>query len=83
MSFDKHRDVRLFKPNSTVYQHSDFSQVCTSIEQHKSTLTPKVYIMVHCASIDHSLREVFYQASFTYPLANPLALEDEDSDFYY
>ena len=83
VSFDTHRDVRVFTPYSTVYQHSDFTQVCSSIKQHKSTLTPIVYIMAQCASIDHSLKEVFYKASFTTPLANPIALEDVNSDFYY
>ena len=31
-------------------------------------------LMPNCASIDHSLKEVFYQAFFTSPLANKLAL---------
>jgi hypothetical protein len=83
VSFDIHRDVRLFTSDSTVYEHRDFSQVCTAIEQHISALVPKTYIMANCASIDHSLREVFYQASFTTPLANLLALEEEENDFNY
>jgi hypothetical protein len=83
VSFDSHRDVRLFTLDSTVYEHRDFSQVCTALEQHISELVPKTYIMANCASIDHSLREVFYQASFTSPLANLLALEEEENDFNY
>ena len=75
--------MRLFTLNSTVYEHKDFSQVCTAIEKHISELVPKTYIMADCARLDHSLREVFYQASFTNPLANLLALELEENDFNY
>ena len=75
--------MRLFTLNSTVYEHKDFSQVYTAIEQHISELVPKTYIMANCASLDHSLREVSYQASFTNPLANLLALELEENDFNY
>ena len=83
VSFDTHRDVRLFTLNSTVNEHSDFSQVCTDIEHHISELEPKTYLMANICGIDHSLREVFYKASFTSPLANLLAQEDEKNDFYY
>ncbi len=83
VSFDTHRDVRLFTLDSTVNEHRDFSQVCTDIEHHISELVPKTYLMANSASIDHSLREVFYKASFTSPLANLLAEEEEDNDFYY
>ena len=64
-------------------EHSDFSQVCTDIEHHISELEPKTYLMANICGIDHSLREVFYKASFTSPLANLLAQEDEKDDFYY
>jgi hypothetical protein len=83
VSFDTHRDVRLFTLDSTVNEHTDFSQVCTDFEQHISELVPRTYLMANCASIDHSLREVFYKASFTSPLANLLALEEEENDFNY
>ena len=83
MSFDTHRDVRLFTLESTVNEHKDFSQVCTDIENHVSELTPKTYLMANICSIDHSLREVFYKAYFTSPLANLLAEDEEHNDFYY
>jgi hypothetical protein len=69
----------LFKIGSRVIEHKDFSQVCTEIEKHISKLVPKIYLMAGCASLDHSLKEVFYNASFT----NLLALELEDDDFNY
>jgi hypothetical protein len=83
VSFDTHRDVRLFALDSTVNEHRDFSQVCTDIENHVSELTPKTYLMANICSIDHSLREVFYKAYFTSPLANLLAEDEELNDFYY
>ena len=83
VSFDTHRDVRLFALDSTVNEHRDFSQVCTDIENHVSELTPKTYLMANICSIDHSLREVFYKAYFTSPLANLLAEDEEINDFYY
>ena len=83
VSFDSHRDVRFFSLDSLVDEHSDFSQVCTDIEKYISELVPTTYIMANCASIDHSLKEVFYQAFFTSPLANRLALEEEEDDFNY
>ena len=39
--------------------------------------------MAGCASLDHSLKEVFYKTSFTNTLANTLALELENNDFNY
>ena len=83
ISFDTHRDVRLFSIGSTVSEHENFTQVCDEIEKHISKLVPKVYLMAGCASLDHSLKEVFYKTSFTNPLANTLALELEDDDFNY
>ena len=74
VSFDINRDVRLFSPDSLVHEHRDFSQVCNDITKHISELVPTTYLMANCASIDHSLKEVFYQAFFTFPLANRLAL---------
>ena len=83
MTFDAQRDVRLFTLDSKVEEHQTFTQVCTDIEQHISKLVPKTYIMASCASVDHSLREVFYEASFTSPLANLVALDQEEHDLYY
>jgi hypothetical protein len=83
VSFDTHRDVRLYQLGSKVSEHENFTQVCTDIEKYISKLVPKVYLMAGCASIDHSLREVFYKTSFTNPLANMLALELEENDFNY
>ena len=39
--------------------------------------------MANVASLDHSLKEVFYQSFFTSPLANRLAEDEEEDDFYY
>ena len=77
------RDVRLFSPDSLVIEHSDFSQVCNDIGKHIFELVPTTYLMANCASIDLSLKEVFYQAFFTSPLANRLSLEEEEDDFNY
>ena len=83
ISFDTHRDVRLFSIGSTVSEHENFTQVCDEIEKHISKLIPQVYLMAGCASLDHSLKEVFYKTFFTNPLANTLALESETNDFNY
>ena len=83
VSFDTHRDVRLFTLESTVNEFRDFSQVCTDIENHISELKPKTYLMANICGIDHSLGEVFYKASITSPLANLLAEDEESNDFYY
>jgi hypothetical protein len=83
VSFDTYRDVRLYQIGSTVSEHENFTQVCTEIEKHISKLVPRIYLMAGCASLDHSLKEVFYKTSFTNPLANTLALELEENDFNY
>ena len=83
VTFDEQRVVRLYSPDSLVIEHRDFTQVCANISKHLSTLKPTTYLMANCASIDHSLKEVFYQSFFTSPLANKLALIKEEDDFTY
>ena len=83
VSFDTTREVRLFSPDSLVSEHIDFSQVCATISKHISALKPTIYLMANCASIDQSLKDVFYQSFFTSPLANKLALIEEEDDFTY
>ena len=83
VTFDPYRDVRVFTPSSTVYEYSDLTQIEEQVEKHKSTLIPVLYFMPQCLGLDHSFKEIFYKSSFTTPLANTLALEDEIDDFYY
>jgi hypothetical protein len=78
VSFDTHRDVRLYQLGGKLSEYENFSQVCTDVETYISKIEPKVYLMASIASIDHSLKEVFYKASFTNPLANTMALELEE-----
>ena len=81
VKFSSHRDIRLFSEHRN--EHSDFSQVCSKVENSISALKPTVYLMSQVCGIDHSLKEVFYKAFYTTPFANPLALEEEENDFYY
>ncbi len=63
VTFDEQRDVRLFSQDSLTIEYRDFTQVCADISKHLSTLTPTTWLMANCASIDHSLKEVFYRLS--------------------
>jgi hypothetical protein len=73
ISFDTHRDVRLYQLGGKLSEYENFSQVCTDVEEYVSKIEPRVYLMASIASLDHSLKEVFYHAAFTYPLANTVA----------
>ena len=74
VTFDRNRDVRLFSRDSLVTEHKDFTQVCATISKHISELKPTTYLMTNIASIDHSLKGIFY---------NKLALIEEEDDFTY
>ena len=43
----------------------------------------KVFLMVGCLGLDHSVKEIFYKTTYTNPLANTVALELETDDFNY
>ena len=73
ISFDKVRDIRIFHKDSLTTEFKDYTQVCSQIARYKSSLKPITYLMANIASLDHSLKEVFYQSSFTSPQANRLA----------
>ena len=75
--------MHLFCQDSLTTEFKDFTQVCSKISKHISGLKPKTYLMANVASLDHSLKEVFYQSFFTSPLANRLAEDEEEDDFYY
>jgi len=83
ISFDKVRDIRIFQHNSLATEFKDYSQVCNTIDNYKASLRPVTYLMATVASLDHSLKEVFYQSLFTSPHANKLALIEEEDDFSY
>ena len=83
VTFDRVRDVRLFSQDSLTIEHKDFMQVCAKISKHISELKPTTYLMANVASIDHSLKEIFYQSFFTSPLANKLALIEKEYDYSY
>ena len=83
VSFDSRRDVRLFEVNSKVSDYIDQTQVCTEVEQFMAQFEPKVFLMVGCLGLDHSVKEIFYKTTYTNPLANTVALEDETDDFNY
>jgi len=83
ISFDKIRDIRIFQQDSLTTEFKDYSQVCDHIARYKASLRPVTYLMANVASLDHSLKEVFYQSLFTSPHANKLALIEEEDDFSY
>ena len=83
ISFDKVRDIRIFSQDSLTTEFKDYTQVCLQIDRYKSKLKPVTYLMANVASLDHSLKEVFYQSSFTSPQANRLAQIEEEDDFSY
>ena len=80
VKFSAKRNLRLFSENTDTF--SDISQVCSKVEASIQSLKPTVYLMSQVCGIDHSLKEVFYTAYYTSPVANTLAILEEENDFY-
>jgi hypothetical protein len=84
VKFSSTREVRLFSEETPSNNLSEIiPQVCSKVESSLKQLKPKLYILPTVCGLDHSLREVFYKAYFTFPTANTLAIEEEEDDFYY
>ena len=80
VTFSDKRKLRLFSENTNTF--TDIIQVCAKIETEIKSLKPIVYLMSNICGLDHSLKEVFYTAFYTSPIANKIAILEEEFDFY-
>jgi hypothetical protein len=82
VSWDTELTVGYFSQDSPEEEIQKHRQVCIDQEEVRSNLNPVTYVMSSICGIDHSVKEFFYQAYCSNPIASNTINQEGEDDIY-